>query len=167
MEQEAKVSVFRWAKLIFWLLLAPETFKNAALDYDIEKEFQRNVQWNQQYPDRQLPEDELNKERNRVNWQTSGLRESVGKGFLYSSPVLVFALLSLLIFRFPKPASWVLCFILSTFFALWSTLGNVGRKHATIHEDTLVEQANTVWYKLLQVVAAVLVVIGILNSYLG
>jgi hypothetical protein len=155
---------YYWPQALFCFFFFPGAFVRQATDEAIAGEFETNEQLRKKYPTRELPPEDLTHFRQGREEQTSALRRSV-----LSSLVTVLALAA---------AAWLSSSplagvsgstisglrTLSAALILWAVLGRLGWNIQTFQGDTLPERFNSLWFRLIYVTGAYLLVLSMFLS---
>jgi len=138
--------ITRWIGLFYQFFFRPNDFIEVSVSDSIAKAFQTNKQLAEKYPDKKLPEEKINEYRNFHKKATSVVRTSISRNLFYCSFPLIPALITYKIL----PVYIKIYGILSAFIILWAVLSEVGWEIQTFKGNSLPEQVNKVWFRLIQ-----------------
>ena len=150
---------------VILVLFAPSRFVEVAVRHALEAEFATNVQWQAQYPDRNVPPKEIDRFRGFAREQTQSLRRAVFGGIGIAFAAIASGLVAGAILRHllgPAPVIAIAGLqIGGAGIILGATLAEVGRQIASWQQETLPEKVNRWVFRCLYVFGTFIFVISV------
>jgi len=152
-------------RAVILVLVAPSRFIEAAVQHDVEAEWETNAQWRSAYPDQRVPQERLQKFRDLAATRTAKLRASVFGSLVTTIAAIIagFGTGALLQRLFgPSPPLLVdgLQVVGAAVF-LSATLAEAGREIESWTQRTLAEKVNKWVFRTLYVLGTFILVISI------